>query len=115
MLTIALSLLVLDGLTTACLIARHHQRRRRRHRQVIRPISTSDAMEAARRANDDLARRQALLTAQRMAHPVSGTSVANGRGARPQAQVGPVDELRRAAELLAARPVLVYDPVIWET
>jgi hypothetical protein len=114
MLAIAVGLLVLDASATCVLVAR----RRRARRQMAEARLTSqrrDVASVAQALNDDLARRQAILLAQRqMAHQgVSDPSPDDPVGA-PRGVASPLVELRRAADLLSAIDVLVYDPMVWE-
>jgi hypothetical protein len=111
MLTVAVGLLVVDGLATCWLVLR----RRRAHRGrmgVHRPGAAAQDVAPAvtGRANDELERLESLRVQW-------GISLETPRpdGTVPvPPPVGVFSELRRAADLLAATKQVIYDPAIWE-
>jgi len=109
----AILLLLLDATVTAYLLRLRRRRRRLRARRLR--DRESAWVVAARQANDDLARRQALLHAQRVLHPTVGMPAADTAPRAPVAGATSAEhELRRDAALLAAMGDLVYDPAVWE-
>jgi len=112
-LAVAISLLLVDGVATGWLVARRRRVRRVRCAPVVRPTSAPN-YAAAVRANEDLARRQALLQAHRFGALARGGPPAGTLGPMQGAASGAVADLREAADLLAATPQLLYDPATWE-
>ena len=111
----AVCLLVLDGLATAWLFVRRHRRRRSWREWTAGPVALSEQGRQADRLNEDLARRQALLHLQRLTHPSDDVAPSDASRTVRRAVAGSGYEIRRAAELLAATPELVYDAATWET
>jgi hypothetical protein len=114
-LIVAVCLLVLDGLATAWLFVRRYRRRRLWREWTTGPVVPSEEGRRGDRLNEDLARRQALLHLQRLTHPSDGVTPADGPRSVRRAVASSGYEIRRAAELLAATPELVYDAATWET
>jgi hypothetical protein len=110
---VAVYLLVFDGLTTTWLCVRSHRLFRRRRERAARAAVVPHEATLAQRLDDDLARRQVLL--QWSTHPACDASRGNAPEAVRRAVAGSGYEIRRAAELLAATPELVYDAATWET
>jgi hypothetical protein len=113
MLTVAVGLLVVDGLATCWLVLRRRRAQRARmgvHRpaaaaQDVAPVTTG-------RTNDELERLESLRVQW-------GISLETPRPdgtvpVPPPAPLGVFSELRRAADLLAATKQVIYDPAIWE-
>jgi hypothetical protein len=114
-LTVAVCLLVLDGLATASLCLGRRRLRRLRREQAVPPAVVTHETRRASRLNEDLARRQALLQGQRSTHPAHDTWRGDAPETVRRAVAGSGYEIRRAADLLAAMPELVYDAAVWET
>ena len=112
---VAICLLVFDALTTTGW--RDPPPPRARRRRAAPPPAAVIPHEAtlAQRLNEDLARRQALLLEQRSTHPAYDAQRGNAPDTVRRAVAGSGYEIRRAAELLAATPELVYDAATWET
>jgi hypothetical protein len=108
-LIVAVCLLVLDGLATAWLFVRRCRRRCVWREWAVVPFA---AGRCADQLNDDLARRQALLHLHQTTHPSDDVAPADAPLTVWRASSG--YEIRRAAELLAATPELVYDAATWE-
>jgi hypothetical protein len=113
--TVAVCLLVLDGLATASLCLRRRRLRRLRREHAVPRAVVTDETRRASKLNEDLARRRALLQVQRSTHPANDTWRSDAQEAVRRPVAGSGYEIRRAAELLAAMPELVYDAAVWET
>jgi hypothetical protein len=111
---VAICLLVFDGLTTTWLCVRSHRLARRRRERAARATVVPHEATLAQRLNEDFARRQALLLEQRSTHPAYDAQRGNASETVRRAVAGSGYEIRRAAELLAATPELVYDAATWE-
>jgi hypothetical protein len=114
-LTVAVCLVVLDALATAWLCLRRRRLRRLQREHAVPRAVVTDETTRASRLNEDLARRQALLQAQRSTDPTNDAWRSNAQEPVRRSVAGSGYEIRRAAELLAAMPELVYDAAVWET
>ncbi len=114
MLTIAVALFVLDGLTTWSLVMRRRRTRRARlgiDRAAAAPQNVG--LTAAVRCNDEFERGDANLRAKWWASlETSRPDRTIPVQARPP--VSNSSELRRAADRLAATEQVIYDAAFWE-
>jgi hypothetical protein len=116
MLTIAVGLVVVDGLATWWLVTR-----RRRARRALLSIdrtataARNTAPAAAGPPDDELEQRKANWRAQWGRWAPAEPSRPDGTiPTQPPATVGIFSELLRAADRLAATDQVIYDPAIWE-
>ena len=114
MFAVAICLLVFDGLATTWLCVRTYRLSRRRRERVARSAAVPHEATLAERLNEDLVRRQARLLEERSTHPAYEAVRGNAPETVRRAVAGSGYEIRRAAELLAATPELVYDAATWE-